>query len=429
MTSFENVCRVPSQTQVTCLLIVSPQHALFLLLSLINGPGSLGRKRNSLCSYLLLYISGFMEQLRLWKAMGFRLDDGDALYREFRAFQSALVYEETGYVDGTSFAELADETSDLTLYRCRKCRGVLASSKNTIAVTPGPGPLAFSWRKRDKEAAPPAEPSVFVEPLAWMSSTLSQGETQGKLYCPKCTARIGSYNWAGTQNSSGRWVVPAFQLHSSKLDIEQPLMGSGGAPTAGIPQQPVVPRLLPQRRNERTTPAAIVDTSNHEPLSLRSNAKDAASRQFTHLIFDCDGVMVDSEPASCEALRLALVQASTITVSCVSITVSCGGSNTGCYFPLSQKRVWKATSSTDQTRIPMVFHRRRVWTESAPTQMPTSQCLGWTCERAWNTITMPGQSTSLPSILHDVCVIFMDMINHRYTSSVVQVQGATHLRG
>lgn len=51
-----------------------------------------------------------------------------------------------------------------------------------------------------------------------------------------CKARLGSYNWAGSQSESGAWVTPAFQLHHSKIDamspqtaaplnIRQPLLG------------------------------------------------------------------------------------------------------------------------------------------------------------------------------------------------------------
>jgi hypothetical protein len=52
----------------------------------------------------------------------------------------------------------------------------------------------------------------------------------------RCKARLGSYNWAGSQSESGAWVTPAFQLHHSKVDamsaqaaapmnIRRPLIG------------------------------------------------------------------------------------------------------------------------------------------------------------------------------------------------------------
>jgi dual specificity phosphatase 12 len=38
--------------------------------------------------------------------------------------------------------------------------------------------------------------SLFVEPMAWMSDAVV-GAVQGKLYCPGCSARLGSFNWSG----------------------------------------------------------------------------------------------------------------------------------------------------------------------------------------------------------------------------------------
>jgi dual specificity phosphatase 12 len=37
---------------------------------------------------------------------------------------------------------------------------------------------------------------VFLEPISWMADQVV-GPVQGKLYCPKCSARLGSFNWAG----------------------------------------------------------------------------------------------------------------------------------------------------------------------------------------------------------------------------------------
>lgn len=40
--------------------------------------------------------------------------------------------------------------------------------------------------------------SLFLEPMSWMASMVV-GEVQGKLYCPDCNARLGSFNWSGAQ--------------------------------------------------------------------------------------------------------------------------------------------------------------------------------------------------------------------------------------
>lgn len=44
------------------------------------------------------------------------------------------------------------------------------------------------------------ESSLFLEPMQWMYASIV-GETQGKLYCPGCEARLGSFNWSGIRNT------------------------------------------------------------------------------------------------------------------------------------------------------------------------------------------------------------------------------------
>lgn len=41
------------------------------------------------------------------------------------------------------------------------------------------------------------------------------GEVEGKLSCPKCATRLGTYCWAGAQCSCGAWVTPAFQVRQA----------------------------------------------------------------------------------------------------------------------------------------------------------------------------------------------------------------------
>ena len=47
-----------------------------------------------------------------------------------------------------------------------------------------------------------------------------ESKTEGKFKCPKCDARVGHWNWSGSQCSCGAWVTPAFQITSSKIDIK-----------------------------------------------------------------------------------------------------------------------------------------------------------------------------------------------------------------
>ncbi|EFP85317.2 uncharacterized protein PGTG_11486 [Puccinia graminis f. sp. tritici CRL 75-36-700-3] len=62
--------------------------------------------------------------------------------------------------------------------------------------------------------------SYFVEPLSWMGNALQAGNLHGKLVCPNshCLAKLGSFDWAGSQCSCGAWITPGFQILRSKVD-------------------------------------------------------------------------------------------------------------------------------------------------------------------------------------------------------------------
>jgi hypothetical protein len=59
--------------------------------------------------------------------------------------------------------------------------------------------------------------SYFIEPVAWMGGALL-GHLEGKILCPKCNCRLGSFSWKGQQCSCGRWPTPAFQVHKNRVD-------------------------------------------------------------------------------------------------------------------------------------------------------------------------------------------------------------------
>ena len=45
------------------------------------------------------------------------------------------------------------------------------------------------------DAAVCNQKEIFIEPVMWMKGNIS--EAQGKLFCPHCQKKIGSYAWFG----------------------------------------------------------------------------------------------------------------------------------------------------------------------------------------------------------------------------------------
>ncbi|PON73803.1 Dual specificity phosphatase [Trema orientale] len=105
------------------------------------------------------------------------------------------------------------------IYRCKKCRRIVAAEETIVPHNRGKGESCFKWRKRDgdKMDKPVECTSIFVEPMKWMEA-LEEGHVEERLHCIGCKARLGYFNWAGMQCNCGAWVTPAFQLHKSRLD-------------------------------------------------------------------------------------------------------------------------------------------------------------------------------------------------------------------
>ncbi|KAJ9068439.1 tyrosine protein phosphatase yvh1, variant 2 [Entomophthora muscae] len=83
--------------------------------------------------------------------------------------------------------------------RCKRCRRALIYPENIIEHEPGKGQTAFQHRKRDSNFAKGHNEtcsSYFIEPMAWIEG-LQGGALEGKIDCPKCNTKLGSYTWRG----------------------------------------------------------------------------------------------------------------------------------------------------------------------------------------------------------------------------------------
>uniref|UniRef100_A0A2P2N3Z8 Uncharacterized protein MANES_16G038500 n=1 Tax=Rhizophora mucronata TaxID=61149 RepID=A0A2P2N3Z8_RHIMU len=123
-------------------------------------------------------------------------------------------------VTATNNLDLKPNSKPPVIYRCRRCRRIVASEENIVPHERGKGEQCFKWKRRNRDPweKEPAEcSSIFVEPMKWMQ-TVQEGFVGDKLQCVGCNARLGSFNWAGMQCNCGTWVNPAFQLHKNRLD-------------------------------------------------------------------------------------------------------------------------------------------------------------------------------------------------------------------
>ncbi|KAL9232637.1 hypothetical protein vseg_007723 [Gypsophila vaccaria] len=181
----------------------------------------------------------FLEQLKMFEEMGFKVDRGSSKYKRFRLKMLGDSYNRGERLDSSKFGvdpgvpqEIASGKSQVSpdchskmnvAYRCKKCRRVVALQENIVDHVPGEGMTAFQWHKRNGGNcfSKPDDfgcTSIFVEPLKWMK-TVEEGGIEGKLSCAHCDARLGYFNWSGSQCNCGSWITPAFQLHKSRMDL------------------------------------------------------------------------------------------------------------------------------------------------------------------------------------------------------------------
>ncbi|KAK3531749.1 hypothetical protein QTP70_027269 [Hemibagrus guttatus] len=163
----------------------------------------------------------FLDQLTLYEAMNCELDTSSVLYKQFRLKKVTEKYPELKNVPRDVFAaDPAQSHSAEAVYRCRKCRRTLFRYSSILSHCVGSGAAAFSHKR--PSGGPPAGDqsqctSYFIEPVQWMEEALL-GVMDGQLLCPKCSSKLGSFNWYGEQCSCGRWVTPAFQMHKNRVD-------------------------------------------------------------------------------------------------------------------------------------------------------------------------------------------------------------------
>lgn len=80
--------------------------------------------------------------------------------------------------------------------------------------------LAATGGEPCAKPATPCREILFVEPMAWMDGVLR--DSQGKLHCPKCRTKLGSFSWTmGCRCPCGAQQSPAFYLVPSRVELSR----------------------------------------------------------------------------------------------------------------------------------------------------------------------------------------------------------------
>ncbi|CAL5351751.1 unnamed protein product [Camellia sinensis] len=151
---------------------------------------------------------GFLEQLKMFEEMGFKVDHACPIYKRFRLKMLRPMMIGDSYncgerIDTSKFGAdpglpTEEASSDVgtsgnsirvsnAAYRCKKCRRVVALQENIVDHVPGEGETSFGWHKR-KGGNPFNKcdeiecSSIFVEPLRWMTTGLKKVHWRASFY-------------------------------------------------------------------------------------------------------------------------------------------------------------------------------------------------------------------------------------------------------
>ncbi|POM77855.1 Hypothetical protein PHPALM_4694 [Phytophthora palmivora] len=149
---------------------------------------------------------GFLRQLELFERMG---NDPEVMgntpaHAELRTMMAQRQRMKTGVADIIATPQLTRPGNSIC---CRKCNYVLCTTRNQVShISP------------DTAISNDICAGIFVEPMQWMvSDSVFVRNNDGKLLCPSCKAKLGSWNWIGVKCNCKQFVSPAFQLVPSRI--------------------------------------------------------------------------------------------------------------------------------------------------------------------------------------------------------------------
>jgi len=121
----------------------------------------------------------------------------------------------------SSSTEVQTRASRPRRIRCKLCRKEVATRDDFMDHSNGHGRGTTNTSSTTKVPMIGRSCSgYFIEPLPWTQEQATSGAPSGKLACPtpRCNAKLGNFDWAGSKCGCGEWVVPGFCLARGKVD-------------------------------------------------------------------------------------------------------------------------------------------------------------------------------------------------------------------
>mmetsp|Transcript_19266 Transcript_19266/g.45044 ORF Transcript_19266/g.45044 Transcript_19266/m.45044 type:complete len:171 (-) Transcript_19266:86-598(-) len=146
-------------------------------------------------------------------------------------------------------------------FTCRKCGTQLFEGKDIETHFLGSGNFKKKREKTSGDAKKCNSWFVGERVASWMPEMV---EVEGKFSCPKCSCRVGHYNWSGSQCSCGQWIAPAMMFPKARVDIKS----RGGHAVVAAAAAPLDPDAAP-------SVAAQVDPIRETQVSSDSVANSA----------------------------------------------------------------------------------------------------------------------------------------------------------
>lgn len=162
---------------------------------------------------------GFMRQLELFEEFNYDLSKKSLFKSKMLEFIAEKIQSGGNVKDFYLYQQIYKEDNrNFSSYKCKKCRYMLFTSENKLKHSK-PEEEGRSIKPNYKKGlieSGECTKDIYIEPVNWLLDHIQ--ELDGKIMCPKCNAKLGSYSWCGHLCSCGTWMVPAFQISESRVD-------------------------------------------------------------------------------------------------------------------------------------------------------------------------------------------------------------------